>query len=1363
MPFSNYTNEQDILNSRNLVRGVRLNTKDLEFLDLRPYSVQASYPAPPITEMHVYTSDGVYINGLHNINQYSKVEFNDNNSGDVVEQYLSVDTNSALEELNLTRGQYKIVYNTLYNVIGSYEGQKLWVYEISPSRREVRIRLTDNESNTLRSELLNFYNYYIARSKPSDLFNTYTLNFGFNNIVPIVNIRFDRRNSANPEIVLRLYSPLPADIEEKDKCWISFEVSNPAVTSVTITPQIPERTFNRLSGPNFDLEELESTSIATDFKSWNDLLGSNITTSQQLVDSYFSGSLSGIKLNINYRLFDNYVHYSSAVERVKNFHYKLQLIEYYSDQIQTLSQVNGGNITNVNIQDVFSKRNSVVSSFDDFEKYLFFESTGSKLYTHYDITGSIDPWPKTQPTSLQWQQAYMLWSQFSQTWQVSSGPDPYGYFSTQVRTTSTQGQTYYQNLLSLAKTYDDNNVHKLENAIPLHLRNLEDADQFLLFVHMLGHHFDILWTYINSLTLIHSREEHPKDGMSDDLLYHVAESLGFKLIDGRSVSDLWKYTIGVDENGEVIQQNVDGRTSLSDRNSTREVWRRIVNNLPYILKNKGTSRSIKALLSCFGIPSTVLTIKEYGGPSTFTDNDHFPEYVHDVYHYAWLSDTGSLELPVTTYVNSLGNTISANTLQFRFKPDENFSYTPNSYYNIFSAPSASVNDVYHLILNTSNVLNEGTLTLFNSVTGNAVSASNVYIFDNSWHNVYVESTNSTGSLKVARTKYGKTTYIKSSSFSGDLNVFPTTGTETFTFASGSRTLSSPVTLPNGTTVSNLSKFNGHYHEIRIWSGTLNDATIREHGASPNTYTYNIDRISLSTGEQASKPYDHLLQRFTLANKQIESGSFYQNSVHPNQRINTGSLYFIGFTNSGSINFEGFEEQYTTPSPSLGGNSLYTNKIRIDSSSFIPGRTLNTKTRATRSSLDRYSLDSNRLGVYFSPQTAINEDIFNQLGYFEIDDYIGDPNDEYSEKYPRLINFSTNYWKKYDNRNDFEAYFRALEIYDFSLFKYIKQLLPNRANPIVGLLVEPNVLERSKVRIMRNKPGIEDLTYDMSLEREPELTGEYSSIPMTIDWPLEIESNVNDDISFGIDISRNSEIEFSSEVLSNFEVGQIDNLTNQNKLPNQWIQNRYIGVYKIQESASYVAYDPNSIVLNSRPSTYLVDKEERYKILAWSGSSSTASGGEIARFSLPYPGTYYVSASFDDLNGDVRVQDTLTILDTIPQISAFNRTGSYDNEFRFNTNLIIFRNVGLNTVVTKQILIYQLNYSQTQDFIPRGTLNHRYLGSKLTASAVNVDTSVTIDGGPVVKVTEVNPNKLVFSSNQLTTVSKTISGKQTKSN
>ena len=149
-------------------------------------------------------------------------------------------------------------------------------------------------------------------------------------------------------------------------------------------------------------------------------------------------------------------------------------------------------------------------------------------------------------------------------------------------------------------------------------------------------------------------------------------------------------------------------------------------------------------------------------------------------------------------------------------------------------------------------------------------------------------------------------------------------------------------------------------------------------------------------------------------------------------------------------------------------------------------------------------DSNRLGVYFSPQTAINEDIFNQLGYFEIDDYIGDPADLLTDNYNELNNFAINYWKKYENRNDFEAYFRALEIYDFTLFKYIKQLLPKRSNAIVGLVVEPNVLERSKVKLL-NKPVIENLKKDVQLIAQTHVTasGEYQDLLGVIEQPVTI--------------------------------------------------------------------------------------------------------------------------------------------------------------------------------------------------------------------------------------------------------------------
>ena len=177
---------------------------------------------------------------------------------------------------------------------------------------------------------------------------------------------------------------------------------------------------------------------------------------------------------------------------------------------------------------------------------------------------------------------------------------------------------------------------------------------------MIGHYYDIIWSYINQLTQINSREEHPKDGMSQDLIYYVAKSLGLNMYNGNSTKDLWKYALGVDDNGDYIQTG--SIQSLSSEQSTKEVWRRLVNNLPYILKSKGTSRSIKALLSCFGIPSTILTIKEYGGPSTFTVEDHFPEYEHDVFYYAWQATNSNtnLYIPSQSYANIFINTSRLN-------------------------------------------------------------------------------------------------------------------------------------------------------------------------------------------------------------------------------------------------------------------------------------------------------------------------------------------------------------------------------------------------------------------------------------------------------------------------------------------------------------------------------------------------------------------------------------------------------------------------------------------------------------------------------------------------------------------------------
>ena len=1383
--LSVYTNQQDLLNSTNTIKVSRLESVDKELLDTRKFAIkfkskgEINLNSTADLELHVYTPSGVYLTGNHDT-QYS-INPNGGTSGSF--EHLAVDTNTELDNLGIHRGQYKVVYNLFNNLLGSYKGQKLWVKEISPSRRELRIQLSDNESITLRDQLNALRNRWSDLLTNDDVFDSFVLNFGFNETYQIINMRFDTFGPT-PEIIVRLYAPLPAKYGEKSKLWVSEEIIDPLLDTVSIIPEHIPDPVTTLAGPNFELEEFDGGSVATSFKNWNNLLTENVQTSQQLIDNYFSGSLAGIKLNTNHRIFDNFVHYGSAVERVKNFKYKLELIEYYSEQVKAISQVNGGNITQINLADIYIKRNRVVSGFDDFEKYLFFESTGSALYTHVnETTGSytpsiVNPWPKTTPTPLKWNEAFMLWNTAATQWSLGAAPDPYGYFSTQVATTTATGITYYNNLLEIAEIFDYNNIHKLIETVPAYLKESDDNEEYLLFINMMGQHFDILWTYIKALTSIHSREENPKDGMPDNLLYDVAKSLGFELLNGKSSSELWKYALAVDEDGVALESSITNITTLTDEKNTKEIWRRIVNNLPYILKSKGTSRSIKALLACYGIPSTVLTIKEYGGPSTFTDNTHYPEYVHDKYHYAWLSQTGSLSVTAGQFINGAKTNVYANTLEFRFKTDNNYTYGVGTPYNILSIRSGSIDDVYNLILDKeTNDDNQGTITLFNGITGQAITASNLEIFDNSWINVVINNNNSTSSLNVVKSLYGNTIYNVSASVNGAPSPFKQS---TITFASGSRAIT-PVTV-NATTISSLGKFHGHFQEIRLWSGSLSDATIEEHAASPSTYTYNVDRTLLTTGEESAKPFEHLLQRFTLSSNKILSGSFYQSSTHPNQTINTGSIYFNGFgSNSGSIVFEGFEETYYTPSPSLGATSLYSNKVRIESASLDVNKRLNTKTRIEKSSFDRYSLDSNRIGVYFSPQTAINEDIFNQLGYFEIDDYIGDPGDILNDNYTKLNNFAINYWKKYENRNDFEAYFRALQIYDFTLFKYIKQLLPKRSNAIVGLVVEPNVLERSKVKLI-NKPVIENLKKDFSLSVVNAVTasGEYQDLNGLITHPVTVaDSSIFPNLT-GV---MSSSLTMTSEY--QLYAGLIENdTTDIDKLGTSWVQHRYVDKWKLTESGSYkpiqtTIYDQRIYGTYSFTSSYVNVSSSIAVVPRFNDNTQySIPAGSSQGYIMPgtYTGSLFCVFTVDLFAGTPTTIEIVDFLTGIPvtnkaivntgsvQTAAFTLSGPKFSFSNRSTSVGAIKISGLYiyeyvTSYSSSLITYPVTASLGTKFQGTGYENARLNGSKLVGSAVNVNSRQTIDGGPVVKVTKVNPNQVVFAGNQLTTIDRATSGRR----
>lgn len=61
------------------------------------------------------------------------------------------------------------------------------------------------------------------------------------------------------------------------------------------------------------------------------------------------------------------------------------------------------------------------------------------------------------------------------------------------------------------------------------------------------------------------------------------------------------------------------------------------------------------------------------------------------------------------------------------------------------------------------------------------------------------------------------------------------------------------------------------------------------------------------------------------------------------------------------------------------------------------------------------------------------------------------------------------------------------------------------------------------------------------------------------------------------------------------------------------------------------------------------------------------------------------------------------------------------------------------------------------FIPLSLQNLKYAGCKLTASGINANSNQTVDGGPVIKITRVNQNQIVFANNAVTTARANTSG------
>jgi len=899
---------------------------------------------------------------------------------------------------------------------------------------ETNENVTDYEDDSNPVNFPNFSVSYLVYN-PYDM-RTY-IKFG-NRMFLTTNFKKDFVTMPYPySVVYKLYEPLPTDIERLDEVIVVKEMADVVEENIEIVDFVDTEIGDVvLKSPDLMNAESPIQRRTTDYTSQTKILSEDSTVSGLLRDEFLSQSMDSVEINVDYGNFRNFINFSSVSKRINNFKYKLSQIEGY---VATSASYNGVSGSSADVKAAVSSIDELKNNFDGFEKYMYFQSSSY-------VTSSLGEF-------------------FDNAWPKTSGTGKVGDAYVLAHTTSSKAKNWYAIQNASASLYDEDSFNKLSNIIPQHIKFDTNNQTYIDLVNMVAHHFDNIWIYIKAMGDVHDRREKLSEGMSKDLFMSVAKSLGWQLNDGKDTISLAKYALGK----EVTGSSFSAHSSQPERDTSREIWSRIVNNMPYFLKNKGSVRAIKGLINSYGIPSTILRVKEYGGPD-LPDNAA-PQFEIGRKFTKSLDFRGA-QFVKTAWVDDSSSGRKPDTIEFRFR-------TPTGSNQILvekKSASPNLSSSFFIRLKENNSIDNYGYVAF-QISGSdglkEVSSSNFPVYDNDFFSVMVRRTSGSDNRNVSqsfelhlskydasRSKinlYSKSTLVTDIAASSSYNQSWNNDGEIYIGGSGSAAVTSTVG----------AQFSGSIMEYRHWTEVLNTGSFRNHVGNPKAYN----------GNSLSSSYENLVLRYSFDdNKNLSSDTNGIRDVSANS-TNAYSGSHNGFT--GNF-FSSVVDETKSNVPSIGALRRTTNKIRIEPNPLKNGFNLNSKHRATVSAYDTAPNDSNKVGVFFAPTDVINTDIIESVADLNFDNFLGDPRDLQELEYRGLKNAADNYWKKYNSPNNFWDYIRLIKFYDQSLFGQIRKMIPARAKANLGILVEPNIFERNKV-IIGKAPKFENFYYTSSID------------------------------------------------------------------------------------------------------------------------------------------------------------------------------------------------------------------------------------------------------------------------------------------
>lgn len=166
----------------------------------------------------------------------------------------------------------------------------------------------------------------------------------------------------------------------------------------------------------------------------------------------------------------------------------------------------------------------------------------------------------------------------------------------------TSFQTYKDNILSIANRIDKVKTNWMKRTFigeNLYDYDSENAD-FEKIVGAFSHEFDQIKRYIDNMAYAYSVTYNGEQSVPDKFMYKLSNLLGWKLSNAFNEVDLFEYISG----------DVDGQNN-SYSHYNLEIWKRILVNINWLYKKKGTRDALSFIFKLIGAPDCLVDFDEF--------------------------------------------------------------------------------------------------------------------------------------------------------------------------------------------------------------------------------------------------------------------------------------------------------------------------------------------------------------------------------------------------------------------------------------------------------------------------------------------------------------------------------------------------------------------------------------------------------------------------------------------------------------------------------------------------------------------------------------------------------------------------------